>query len=121
MFIFLLIAAELAVLYTVFWYLYVRDPHHKKNIRGNLWGTYDAPENSDINPFAYPRDDYGLAYLKACEQELDCITPLYSTDEMILDRETNRYVTVHRFETRSSVMQFLSKLDRALSHLNVRP
>ena len=39
MLIYLIIAAELAILYTVFWYVYVRDPKPYK-IVGNLWGKY---------------------------------------------------------------------------------
>ena len=39
MLIYLIIAAELAILYTVFWYVYVRDPKPYK-ISGNLWGKY---------------------------------------------------------------------------------
>jgi len=40
MLIYLIIAAELAILYTVFWYVYVRDPKPYK-IVGNLWGRYE--------------------------------------------------------------------------------
>ena len=39
MLIYLIIAAELAILYTVFWYVYVRDPKPYK-ITGNPWGKY---------------------------------------------------------------------------------
>lgn len=39
MLIYLLIAAELAILYTVFWYVYVRDPKPSRVV-GNLWGKY---------------------------------------------------------------------------------
>ncbi len=39
MLIYLIIAAELAILYTVFWYVYVKDPKPYK-VKGPLWGRY---------------------------------------------------------------------------------
>lgn len=39
MFVYFLIAAELAILYTAFWYIYVREPKPLK-IVGNPWGKY---------------------------------------------------------------------------------
>ncbi len=39
MFMYFLIAAELAILYTAFWYIYVREPKPLK-IAGNPWGKY---------------------------------------------------------------------------------
>jgi hypothetical protein len=43
MFIYLLIAAELAILCTVFWYIYVQEPKSIKYSAFN-WGRYDSPE-----------------------------------------------------------------------------
>jgi hypothetical protein len=42
MYIYILIALELAVLYTVFWYLYIRKPSHRERIVGNPWGLYEG-------------------------------------------------------------------------------
>jgi hypothetical protein len=43
MFIYVLIAVELAILYTAFWYVYVREPRPIR-IRGNRWGGYTEGE-----------------------------------------------------------------------------
>ena len=40
MFIYVVIAFELAILYTVFWYVYQREPKPYKII-GDPWGKYD--------------------------------------------------------------------------------
>lgn len=50
MLIYLIIAAELAILYTVFWYVFVRDPKPYK-ISGPLWGKYD---DGDVSPTSEP-------------------------------------------------------------------
>ncbi len=39
MLIYLIIAAELAILYTVFWYVYVKDPKPYQ-VKGHPWGRY---------------------------------------------------------------------------------
>ncbi|HEY9786851.1 MAG TPA: hypothetical protein V6D17_15785 [Candidatus Obscuribacterales bacterium] len=41
MYAYLIIAAELLILYTVFWYVFIREPKPYK-IRGNPWGHYDG-------------------------------------------------------------------------------
>lgn len=43
MFIYVLIAVELAILYTAFWYVYVREPRPIR-IRGNPWGSCSEGE-----------------------------------------------------------------------------
>jgi hypothetical protein len=40
MFAYLVIAFELAILYTVFWYIFLREPKPFK-VAGNIWGQYD--------------------------------------------------------------------------------
>lgn len=40
MFAYLIIAAELLVLYTVFWYIFLREPRPYR-IKGEMWGRYD--------------------------------------------------------------------------------
>ena len=42
MFAYVLIAAELAILYSVFWYVFVREPRPFE-LKENLWGFYDGP------------------------------------------------------------------------------
>jgi len=40
MFAYLIIAAELLVLYTVFWYIFLREPRPYR-IKGEMWGRYE--------------------------------------------------------------------------------
>ncbi|GEM_PF-3517694 len=61
MLIYLIIAAELAILYTVFWYVYIRDPKPYK-IVGNPWGKYGesgftAGGADPTLPFVINRDE----------------------------------------------------------------
>ncbi len=51
MLIYLIIAAEFAILYTVFWYVYVREPKPYK-ISNSLWGKYGQEEGtaSGVDP-----------------------------------------------------------------------
>src|SRR5688572_29343342 len=119
MFVYVLIVAELAVLYTVFWYLYVRKPECKRRISSDLWGSYDqsvhnepamlyAPVSSDqSNPDAYflrARDEFHVAI----------------ASEFKLDQQTNRFVPVNQ-EAGSLLERMAAKIDRALSQLNVKP
>ena len=46
MFIYLIIAFELALLYTVFWYGFVYEPKPFR-IKGDPWGTYGKSESDD--------------------------------------------------------------------------
>ncbi len=41
MFAYLIIAAELAVLYTVFWYIFLREPRPMR-IKSEMWGHYET-------------------------------------------------------------------------------
>ena len=51
MFAYLLIGLELAILYGVFWYVFVREPK-PYNVQGELWGSYTAnSERSLQNEF----------------------------------------------------------------------
>lgn len=54
MYAYLIIAAELLILYTVFWYVFLREPKPYK-IKGNPWGRYDeADDYSDGNSHSVP-------------------------------------------------------------------
>jgi hypothetical protein len=44
---YIIIAAELAILYTVFWYVFLREPRPYR-IKGNPWGFYD--DDSKVEP-----------------------------------------------------------------------
>lgn len=41
MFAYVIIAIELAILYTVFWYIFLREPRPYR-VKGNPWGGYDT-------------------------------------------------------------------------------
>jgi hypothetical protein len=43
MFAYFIIAIELLILYTVFWYVFLREPKPYR-IKGNAWGAYDGPD-----------------------------------------------------------------------------
>jgi hypothetical protein len=54
MFAYLVIVIELAILYLVFWIVFLREPRQKE-IRADLWGNYgNPPNNIPINDFAQP-------------------------------------------------------------------
>jgi hypothetical protein len=47
---YVIIAVELLILYTVFWYVFLREPK-PYSIKGNAWGVYDGP-NPSVQSFA---------------------------------------------------------------------
>jgi hypothetical protein len=50
MFVYLLIGLELALVYGVFWYVFVREPK-PYNVNGDLWGSYVSNDNASPNYF----------------------------------------------------------------------
>jgi hypothetical protein len=113
MFVYLLIAAELAVLYTVFWYLYVREPQEKRRISANLWGTY---EESLVDG----RVDPTLPFLCHHEEEHQIYQGAYPAQvrQYILDLSTNHYVPV--VENATMLNRVADSLDRTFSQLNIK-
>lgn len=65
MFAYLIIAVELAILYSVFWYVFIREPKPYR-VAGNLWGTYDRARESfttgDIGGHDGSIDDPSIYY-----------------------------------------------------------
>ena len=115
MFVYLLIAAELAILYTVFWYLYLREPNGSGRIKASMWGNYEKSwrlENSDP----------GLSLMHACacapEQTYHAANSAME-NELIFDQHTNHYVPVE--ESGSVLVRMANSIDRTLSQLNTRP
>lgn len=100
MFVFILISAELAILYTVFWYLYLREPRQARRISGDDWGSYNQATTSD-----------GISAVKPF------MVPQYK--EMILDLRTNHYVPLPE-KRRTMLSFFAQQLDDCMSELNVR-
>ena|SRR5688572_2390071 len=127
MFIYLLIFAELAVLFTVFWYLYVREPKCNHRIKGVLWGAYDDDEfyttygagrqhNNVQN-----QDETAHRYASVPESEWSLPSHLLQ-EELVLDPVKNRYIPIGSAdEGHSFLVRLAMRLDRTLSQLNVRP
>ena len=64
MFAYLVIAIELAILYSVFWYVFVREPKPFK-VGADMWGTYDQGDlpftKYDATANVYSQELHGLA------------------------------------------------------------
>jgi hypothetical protein len=112
MFVYLLIASELVVLYTVYWYLYVREPRVNRRISANMWGSYEqAADDQFVDPtlaFARHREgfeNYSEAYASA-------------SSEYVLDPVTNHYVRVEQGD--GLLGRISTDFDRQFSRLNVR-
>ena len=123
MFVYLLITAELAVLYTVFWYLYVREPKYKRHIAANMWGTYEESLTRDgadpTLPFIQGSYEHQL-YEAYCRGEL-CAEETNSQEEFVWDSSSNHYVPVSQLRDPAFLTQMAAKLDQTFSQLNVRP
>lgn len=131
MFMYLLIAAELAVLYTVFWYLYLREPKCNHRIKGNLWGRYESAISSGcadpMLPFATGHDSNGSGHIPGFARaegdwKKQFAAAYQSSDELVLDQITNHYVIRRNaLQSRSLILRMAVMLDNTLSLLNVRP
>jgi hypothetical protein len=117
MFVYLLIAAEIAILYTVFWYVYVREPKEGRRIQANLWGTYQDAHNDTADPtlpFLLAQDRHSVyeeAYVPVQGHEI--------YGDYILDPRTNRYVRPQ--EVKGVLNRMASSIDRTFSQINVKP
>src|SRR5579884_3953454 len=86
MFVYLLIVAELGLLYGVFWYLYVREPRASKRINAQMWGRYDMPlEYQEAQAYEHGECEECRRH----EQMLAAVR-----QEYMLDQHTNHYVQV---------------------------
>ncbi len=113
MFVYLLIASELAVLYLVFWYLYVREPKCKRRISADLWGMYDR----SMNP---GQADPTLPFVQALDRQRYYADAYHEkAPEYVLDHITNRYVPVA--EANGLMQRMAATVDSKLSQLNVKP
>jgi hypothetical protein len=98
MFVYLLIAAELALIWWVYWYLYVREPGHHSHISGGTWGSYEHQRAEEAALKAYVR-----------------------AEQYMWDQRKMQYIPVSQFEAESLLANMAAKLDRQLSELNVKP
>jgi hypothetical protein len=70
MWIYLIIAAELGLFYTLFWFYFVREPQPFK-VKGNPWGAYDELTTGGVEPTApFITDLSSNAYLPAPQTSL---------------------------------------------------
>lgn len=118
MFIYLLIAFELALVYLVFWYLYLRSPKIKRKIKGAQWGRYhNSPYTTDGGGY-YPTINANAEPCGTPVEPIHSFVPYKS--EFVLNERTNRYVNEERRQVKSLISKMASSLDSTLSQLNVR-
>jgi hypothetical protein len=122
-FFYVLITAELTLLYGVFWYLFLREPTHARRIGAETWGMYPQYKAAMKSGFRTRQNNIAAAQAKYVEVAHEdparpVILPVY--DEMTLDLRTNRYVPVP--EKQQTIFgRFIDDLDGQLSTLNIRP
>ena len=126
MFVYGLITAELILLYTVFWYLYLRDPNPSRRIVADNWGNYEAAAITTRGATMTAYEYQSILESKQCkvkelsQERADYIkpfmVPVYS--ELTLDVRTNRYVPLE--PKQGFVAQFFDDMNGQLSCLNVK-
>lgn len=68
MYAYLIIGVELAILYAVFWYVFIREPR-PYTLKGDLWGTYSQS--------AYTTgDDYALSSTRQWEHNMEVLNQI---------------------------------------------
>lgn len=124
MFVYALIAAELCLLYAVFWYLYLRDAGKAKRITSANWGRYQNSPLSveeDLLLDARTPDDCQYCGCSETEHAVKGYMVPHPT-ELVFDRNKNRFISARKYyQTKHTFASFLQKIDEKLSHLNVRP
>lgn len=114
MFVFLIISAELVLVYTAFWYLYLREPAGYGRITASLWGTYIETVDNGFDP--------SVPDMQSCQCSPLREQHYMSYDHRLdfeLDRCTNHIVPVA--ESGSVLVQVANKIDRTFSKANIRP
>lgn len=129
MFVYALIAAELGLLYAVFWYLYLRDAGKSKKFAANTWGRYqNSPLQSRDDSFYDVDASSPVANLDCqycgCSETEHAVKGfmLPRPGEMVFDRSKNRFISARKYHrTKQTVASLFQKIDEQLSRLNVRP
>ena len=137
---YVIIAIELAILYTVFWYVFLREPQPYK-IKGNPWGGYSGSGSAPQPPaFANPQTSFVQPAASPCEanrnaiyQEWNVPTCGRPTQDLPCDSDHNELIRSQRMgieksafpadkSKRSSTFaaQFLAKLGESLNLINVK-
>ncbi|MDR3616847.1 MAG: hypothetical protein P4L53_25040 [Candidatus Obscuribacterales bacterium] len=70
MFVYLLIGLELALLYGVFWYVFVREPK-PYNVNGDMWGSYTGTGNRDNVSHNHFQSEIDSLIMDAREKAID--------------------------------------------------
>jgi hypothetical protein len=70
MFVYLLIGLELALLYGVFWYVFVREPK-PYNVNGDMWGSYAGTGNGDNVSHNHFQSEIDSLIMDAREKAID--------------------------------------------------
>ena len=126
MFVYLLITAELAILYTVFWYLYLRQPKEARRIVGNTWGSYHPAATSAGIDASFMMDSGASCahcYVQSGQEPTGSAVKPFMVpvhDEMILDLKTNHYVP-NALPQKTVLGSLIQQIDDCLSEMNVRP
>ena len=122
MFFYVLITAELALLYSVFWYLFLREPTHSRRVGADTWGMYPQYRTA-LKDAGYRNQQQNIAphFVEVPHTDPSAqpvILPVY--DELTLDLRTNRYVPVP--EKQQNIFgRIVDTVDGQLSYLNIRP
>ncbi len=133
MLVYLIIAAELAILYTVFWYVYVHEPRPYKPRRG-LWGSYDeslarvsadahASEDQSLNSSwgSDRADDYlrmpvSLVYLSRSHPTCPLVERKFKQEN-----EADRQMGLNCLRAEETLLQrMLETVGRTIRSLNVK-
>ena len=133
-----IIAFELAILYTVFWYVFLREPRPYR-VQGNTWGGYAVP-NTDAKAIALQERQsheqqllQSLGHASRVDQRANNEQAIYeewnldvpqTPGELIRSRTKGVYLSERQFaddEKRSTLTgQFLTKLSDKLNRINVK-
>jgi len=136
MFAYLVIGFELAILYTIFWYVFIREPKPLK-LRADQWGRYQrgydhftaygaehhVPDQltDEINQRQlYNQSRRRMAVQRRRRQRLN-LAQNYGEQRKRQAPFALRVTTNHDYERRSAVERFLANLTRAISDLSAKP
>lgn len=136
MFAYAIIAFELLILYTVFWYVFLREPQPYR-IQGNPWGGYQHGEQEQrlLNGFARAAQvveptekaiaDRAITDRaineRAIYEEWNLDAPA-TTSQLMRSRTKGVHTTQIEIDAKSSTFagQFLAKLGDRLNRINVK-
>jgi hypothetical protein len=133
MFVYLIIAIELTVLYVVFWIVFLREPRPRE-IRAELWGNYFKPTDRSVNNATQPEHStnegqslYRTAKMKKIRRKKIIArrsSRSYSYCQLCSRGSHSRHAhgptSLTQQASRTVVEKFLLSLNRALNKLSVK-